>query len=163
MSAIRGKMTAVTDRFEELVQGHIGIVFRVVRTYCRQPEDQQDLAQEVKLQLWRAFPKYDEKRTFSTWMYRIALNTAISWNRRARMDSLPLDHATEAATPAATDDERALYHVIDGLDPLNRALLLLYLDDLSHAEIGEVLGLSAANVATKISRLKQRLREEHSQ
>ncbi len=155
-------MTAVSDRFEELIQAHVGIVFRVVRTYSRTLEDQQDLAQEIKVQLWRAFPNYDGSRAFSTWMYRIALNAAISWRRRARVEHVALDSVAAVAADAGGDDERALYLIIDGLDPLNRALLLLYLDDLSHAEIGDVLGLSAANVATKISRLKQRLRNENA-
>ncbi len=161
MNAISGKMTTVTDRFEELLQGHIGIVLRVVRTYCRHTDDQQDLAQDIKLQLWRAFPKYDESRPFSTWMYRIALNTAISWNRRPGRSNLALDDVPEAAADPANEDLRALHHIIDGLDPMNRALMLLVLEDLSHAEIGEILGISPANVATKVSRLKQRLRDQH--
>ena len=136
---------------------------RVVRTYCRHRDDQQDLAQEIRVELWRAFPKYDESRSFSTWMYRIALNVAISWTRRTAVrhrHTTPLtDAGAEPATSAPTEEIQTLYRLIDGLDPLNRALLLLYLEDLSHAEIGEVLGITPNNVAVKLGRLKQRLRD----
>lgn len=154
-------MNTKSNRFEALLESHRGIVFRVVRTYCRHPEDAQDLAQEIRVQLWRAFGKYDERRPFSTWMYRIALNVAISWNRAARRPdrrAVGLDEIAEHPAPEP-DGQRALYELIDGLDPMNRALLLLVLDDLSHAEIGEVLGLTPGHVATKISRLRQRLRD----
>lgn len=151
-------------RFESLLEGNLGILFKVVRTYSRQPDDQLDLAQEIKLQLWSAFQKYDEKRLFSTWMYRIALNTAISWTRRTTLrdrHSAPYEEARDRAVPVEqTDEQRILDQLIDGLDRMNRALLLLYLDDLSHAEIGEILGLTPGNVATKLSRIKEQLRQQ---
>lgn len=151
-------------RFEALLASHSGIVFRVVRTYCRHPEDQQDLAQEIKLQLWTAFAKYDESRSFSTWMYRISLNAAISWTRRTSIRSKHTADFAEvdeqSVSPEFDAEQQVLYQLIDGLDPMNRAVLLLYLDDFSNAEIGDVLGITAINAATKISRLKQRLREQ---
>ncbi len=153
-------------RFEALLESHAGVLFKVVRMFGRRPEDQQDLAQEIRLQLWRAFGKYEEGRSFSTWMYRVALNTAISWQRQtgARIrDLVPLDDATTSSAPPADVEVQALYQLVGGLDPMNRALLLLYLEDLSHAEIGEVLGITAINVATKLSRLRQRLRQEASE
>lgn len=151
-----------STRFVALLESHRGIVFRVVRTYCRHSDDGQDLAQEIRLQLWRAFGKYDERRAFSTWMYRIALNVAISWSRGVRRDlpTVGLEDVADRAVAEVDDDARVLYSLIEGLDPMNRALLLLVLDDLSHAEIGEIMGISAGNVATKVSRLKQRLRQE---
>jgi RNA polymerase sigma factor (sigma-70 family) len=150
------------EKFETLLASHSGIVFRVMHAYCRQPEDRQDLAQEIKLQLWSAFPKYDERRTFSTWMYRIALNVAISWTRQASARIRPTvaldDIEARAVAPEPNEDVQTLYRLIDELDSMNRALLLLFLDDLSYAEIGEVLGITPSNVATKVSRLKDRLR-----
>jgi RNA polymerase sigma-70 factor (ECF subfamily) len=120
------------------------------------------------MQLWRAFPSYDEKRVFSTWMYRIALNVAISLARktgRVRRLITPLENSDvgSIAGPARPEpDERidALYRALRGLDPFNRALMMLYLDERSYTEIADVLGISETNVATKISRLKQRLRSE---
>jgi len=156
-------MATKQERFEALLAEHAGVVFRVARTYAHHPEDLQDLAQEIRVQLWRGFPKYDARRPFATWMYRIALNVAISWRRKAShlsRRSLALDDVPDLATSTDFGDEaRVANRILEELDPLNRALLLLYLEDLSYAEIGEVLGITPNNVATKISRLKDRFRK----
>ena len=156
--------------FEVLLQTHRAIVFKIVNTYCWQPEDRADLAQEIATQLWRAWPRYDSSRTFTTWMYRIALNVAISFVRREvqrRKVSVPLDedlHDTAAvvslADPGFEDRVGDLQHFIERQSPLDRALLLLYLEDKSQREIAEILGLTQTNVSTKIGRLKQRIRSE---
>lgn len=155
-------------RFTELLQEHRGIVFRIAAIYARGTEDRRDLEQEICTQLWRSFGRYDAARAkFSTWMYRIALNVAISQarrRRRARPERFePLEDRhleTIAGEPEREPDERlrALYAFVDELDPLNRALVLLYLDECSYAEIAEVLGISETNVATKLGRIKQQLR-----
>lgn len=158
------------DRFGELLEQHHRIVFKVAGSYARLAADRADLAQEIRAQLWRAFPGYDESRSFPTWMYRIALNVAISHLRDAeRRDrhSLPLDEsAHEAALVGGIDEPdervRALEDFMARLDPLNRALLLLVLEERGYREIAEILGLSETNVATRISRLKQRIRNETS-
>lgn len=158
----------VEERFGELLERHRGILFKVANTYCRNPADREDLAQEIATQLWRAFPKFDRKRTFSTWMYRIALNVAISFARSSSLrgrHTVPLDETHDIADPNSRDAEgdeqiKLLYGFINRLDDLNRALLLLYLDEYSYRDIGEVLGITETNVATKISRLKQRFGRE---
>jgi RNA polymerase sigma factor (sigma-70 family) len=159
-------------RFAALLDAHRGIVFKVANSYGRTPEDRQDLAQEIAAQAWRGFSGYDPARAFSTWLYRIALNVAISSARSAgaRNSTEPLDEAHESHEGFAVADDsdrhdhdrriRALYAVIDRQPPLDRALLLLWLDERSQREIGDVLGLSESNVATKLNRLKQRLREQ---
>jgi len=155
-------------RFAELLERHRGIVFKVAATYCRNPADREDVAQEIVTQLWRAFPKFEPARSFSTWMYRIALNVAISFVRtnsvRVRHTvALDESHDVEGSNGGTTeDDERTklLYELIDGLDALNRALLLLYLDERSYRDIAAILGITETNVATKISRLKQRFARE---
>jgi RNA polymerase sigma factor (sigma-70 family) len=150
-----------------LLNEHRKIVYKVAATYCASTEDRRDLAQEICAQLWRAFPKYDASRRFSTWMYRIALNVAISYLRRTgedarntqTLDEAWLDQAS-AAAPEEPDDRIALLRrFIAGLDDFNRALLLLYLDDHSYREIAEVLGVTETNVGTKLNRLKQRIRD----
>jgi RNA polymerase sigma factor (sigma-70 family) len=154
-------------QFRELLERHRGIVFKVASTYCRDPHDRADLVQEISTQLWRAFPRYDGVRTFSTWMYRIALNVAISFRRSdghherhlVAFDT-QLHDVAATGTEDSDDRVRALYRFIDALDPLNRALLLLYLEERSYREIAEILGLTETNVATKIARLKQRLRND---
>ena len=154
--------------FETLLQEHRGIVLKVAATYARDLDDRADLAQEIAAQLWRAWPGYDPARRFSTWMYRIALNVAISHLRQAgRRDRhlVPLDEERhDVADASAADHEaneriRMLHRFIATLDPLNRALLLLYLEQHSSREIAEVLGIGESNVTTRISRLKRRIRD----
>ena len=156
--------------FETLLQRHSSIVFKVANSYARLPEDRADLAQEIAVQLWRAWPKYDLARSFSTWMYRVALNVAISHVReqalRRRHDAVPLDDELhDIADAGAADHEREqhirlLQRFIQRQPPLDRALLLLYLDDRPQREIAEILGIGESNVSTKIGRLKQRIRNE---
>ena len=154
--------------FDALLQRHRGIVLKVANTYARGAEDRADLAQEIAIQLWRAWPGYDPARSATTWMYRIALNTGISCLRREGLrqrHSVPLDESLhDVADERGHDHEtgerlRILQRFIDTLEPLNRALLVLYLEERSTREIAEVLGLGESNVTTKISRLKQRIRD----
>ncbi len=156
------------ESFAALLERHRGIVFKVAATYAHDADDRADLAQEIAAQLWRAYPRYDPERTFSTWMYRIALNVAISFvrgdSRRGR-ESVPLDDdlhdmAGEGADHEKEQQIRALHRFIAQLPPLDRALMLLYLEDRSGREIAEVLGISESNVTTKLGRLKQRIRSE---
>ena len=163
-------MTAqLQQRFESLLHEHRRIVFKVAGLYSRSTADRDDLMQEISAQLWRSFAGYDEARAkFSTWMYRIALNVAISqarrerWSEADRFEPLELHHleTVGGGEPIAEKDERlpALYAFIGQLDPLNRALILLYLEDRHYAEIADVLGISETNVATKINRIRQKLR-----
>ena len=156
--------------FGTLLQRHAGIVFKVANTYARLPEDRADLAQEIAAQLWRAWPKYDPARSASTWMYRVALNVAISHVReqsvRNRHDAVSLDETLhDMADASATDHEgeehlRLLQAFIARQPPLDRALLLLYLEERPQREIAEILGITESNVSTKIGRLKQRIRDE---
>jgi RNA polymerase sigma-70 factor (ECF subfamily) len=160
-----------SQQFQELLERHRGILFKVANTYCRDPHDRADLAQEIATQAWRSFASYDSTRVFSTWMYRVALNVAISFRRNSgqheqhtvAFDADLHDHAAENTDVENDDRVRALYRCIDALDPLNRALLILYLDERSQREIAEILGISETNVATKIGRLKERLRNDMSE
>lgn len=174
MGCITGNTDDMTSRshqrqFEILLHEHRGIVFKVASVYAVSAADRDDLAQEICVQLWRSFGHYDERRAkFSTWMYRIALNVAISQLRRRKtsldsrvepLDEHHLDSIGGGQVIAETDERlAAMYACIGQLDPLHRALILLYLEDRSYAEIADVLGISETNVATKINRIKQKLR-----
>jgi RNA polymerase sigma-70 factor (ECF subfamily) len=158
------------DRFVQLLDEHQGILQKVARTYAWNDADRQELAQEMALQLWRSFGRYDERHRFSTWMYRVALNVAISFvrteTRRARRavpagDSADLILARTAAPEPATDgDLRLLDEFIRKLDGLDRALVLLHLDGQSYDAIAGILGISETNVGTKLGRIKQRIRRD---
>ena len=170
MPALAETMTTARDEqetFTVLLEQHAGIIRKVAFSYAQTFADRQDLAQEITLQLWRSYPRYASGRPFSTWMYRIALNVAISSLRRHShpgRQTVPLEEneiAQEKSGDAETDERVALLQkVIAALPPLDRGLMLLYLDEHSYREIGAVLGLSETNVATKLQRLKQRVREE---
>jgi len=155
--------------FGALLHEHRAIVFKVANTYCWRPEDRADLGQEIAVQLWRAWPRYDSSRTFTTWMYRIALNVAISYVRKEvqqREITVPLEEelhdraGASAADPVIEERLHRLQQFMERQAPLDRALLLLYLEDRSQKEIGDILGITPTNVSTKISRLKQKIRAE---
>ena len=160
------------DRFLALLDEHKKILFKVANGYCRNAADREDLIQEMVVQLWRSFDRYDEHFRFSTWMYRVALNVAISFHRsasrRPQETVLAGEALLEIADPAsfasdADTDLEQLQALLQRLDELDRALILLYLDGHRHDTIAEILGLSESNVGTKINRIKQRLRREAAQ
>jgi RNA polymerase sigma factor (sigma-70 family) len=152
--------------FEALLQTHRKIVFKVAAIYARGEEDRRDLAQDILLQVWRSFGGYDPARPFSTWMYRVALNVGLSHARRQCERLQPLEatliDTLGGGTPIDEPDERLaqLARAIETLEPLDRALILLYLDEQPYAEIAAVLGIGESNVGTRIARLKQRLRRD---
>lgn len=154
------------ERFTRLIHDHAGILRKVAAAYARDPDDRADLTQDMLANLWAAWPRYDASRPFATWMYRVAFNVALShvrsaYRERRVMTPLNADHDTIAATDV--DHEKgaalnALHAAISHFDPLNRAVLLLYLDDRSHREIGEIVGIRESNVGTRIDRIKRQLR-----
>lgn len=158
------------DRFVRLIDEHRKILHKVAGTYAWNAADLQELVQEMALQLWSSFDRYDERYKFSTWMYRVALNVAISFvrteTRRARTivaadgSTASILERAAAPEPAADDDLRVLDGFIRKLDELDRALVLLYLDGHRHDTIAEILGISETNVGTKIGRIKQRIRRD---
>lgn len=152
------------DRFLALLDEHKGIVHKVANVYCRRPEDRPDLEQEIVIQLFRSFSSFDGRSRFSTWMYRVAMNVAISYyrsERRATGPTVPLEGSgiEVLATPEPPDEVRRLRGFIGQLDELNRALIVLFLEGHSQEEMAEITGLTLTNVATKISRIKDKLRQ----
>jgi len=145
-----------------LLQRHQGLIRKIASAYCRRASDRDDVVQEIQVQLWRSHDRFDGRGAESTWVYRLALNVAISFHRRERRHQErrdPLLHDPAAREPAAPDDKvQHLLACIEDLGPLDKALVLLYLDAQDHATMAQVLGLSLANVATKLHRIKARLR-----
>lgn len=168
MSEIASTPQPKQERFLSRLDQHRKILFKVANAYARTPSDREDLVQEITVQLWRAFDRYDERYPFSTWVYRVALNVAISFYRRearrrqhfVAAEQALLERIEEGTESSESDaDLRLLGRFLAGLGELDRALLLLYLDGNPHREMAEILGISETNVATKIGRLKQRLRD----
>ena len=160
----------IPAKFEDLLTQHGGIIRKVAFAYARNESDRRDLMQDILLQLWKAYPRYSPERPFSTWMYRIALNVSISFlrkNTRAWRDTVQFDESEHdlgthehSSTPEMEERMSMLRDVITKCPPLDRALLLLYLDDRSYREMAAVLGLTETNIATKLNRLKERLRQK---
>jgi RNA polymerase sigma-70 factor (ECF subfamily) len=153
------------QRFQSLIEEHRRIIFKVCFSYCRNPNDRDDLAQDMLVELWRAFPGYNPAFRFSTWMYRIALNVAISFHRRESVRTrhifpgeMAIEILPDQSSPA--EEWQPVFDWIQRLDALNKALMLLYLDGNSYQEIAVVLGITETNVATKINRIKQSMRKE---
>lgn len=163
------RLPITDDQFSALIDEHKGIIYKIANSYCRNAEDRKDLIQEIVVHLWKSHDRYDERFKLSTWIYRIALNVAISAYRREkkRGDRVsPLEEIIiePAAEPEQSDPRIATLHrIIDQLDELNRALMILYLDDNSYRDIAGILGLTETNVATKINRLKLKIKEQFNQ
>ena len=161
------RQPAPESRFEEpflaLLNAHQGVIHRISLTYATGRVDRQDLFQEIVYQLWRSYPSYRRESSPITWLYRVALNTALTAaRRRARRPRLvPLEAAPEpAAPPAQVQDPEAaaLHRAIGRLEEIERALLMCYLEDLSYARIGEILGISESNVGVRLTRIRTKLR-----
>lgn len=158
------------DNFVSIIKNNQNLIFKICYTYCSAPEDRKDLQQEILIQLWNSFGKFDGSVKISTWIYRIALNTAISFyrkDRRHKQNTVAADNSVivlPEADPNSEENEKItlLYHFIERLNELDKALILTYLDDNSYKEIAQILGITETNVATKISRIKKNLREQFS-
>ena len=153
--------------FHAWVGQHLALMARVARSYADTEDDCQELIQEILLQVWLSIPRFERKAKPSTWIYRVALNTALAWQRRnvrQRRQFRPLVWAMDVAT---SETEQAhqwerierLYTAIRRLPKADAALVLLYLDHLSYREIAEILGISEVNVGVKLNRVRKALAE----
>ena len=156
--------------FTEIIEQHKGILFKVARVYCPNENDRQDLIQEMMIQVWQSIHKYNGQFKISTWLYRISLNVAISFYRknttRANRFTVLNELTTEILTENKAETEQQLNlleQFISELKELDKALILLYLEDKTHTEIAEIVGLSVSNVGTKVGRIKEKLKTRFSQ
>jgi RNA polymerase sigma-70 factor (ECF subfamily) len=155
----------VYQAFVDLVYEHQGILHRICSIYAPTYEDREDLYQDILMQSWKSFASFNGQSKFSTWLYRVALNTALL---RQRKDSARRQLACQGGEDVdIAVDERSdrdpdvelLYQCIQELPPLNRAIVFLYLERHTYEEIAEITGLTRANVSVRLVRIKERLRE----
>ncbi len=158
------------QRFRQFLADHANIMWKVVRAFAATREDQEDLLQETALQLWRSLPAFRGESKESTWIYRVAFNTALVWRRgekrrHAKLEKLfELNGALEisAEHPTPTRDEemvKQLYTAIRQLPKLDASLALMHLDGLSYREMSDVLGITESNVGVKLNRIRKQLAE----
>ncbi len=158
------------DKFIAVIEDNQNLIYKICYSYCSNPEDIKDLQQEILIQLWNSFSKFDGRVKISTWIYRIALYTAISFyrkdckqnNNKVALDTSSIPLATSELDSDFKENIEMLYQLIECLNDLDKALILLYLDDISYKGIADILGISETNVATKINRIKKKLKKRFS-
>lgn len=150
--------------FVKMINEHRGIIYKVCNLYCLEREYKKDLFQEIVLQLWKSFPSFRNESQRSTWMYRVALNTAITIFRkesRAPERRSISDAEFEIPDMDTFEDQHEqmglLKQAIDTLTPIEKAIILLYLEEKSYEEISEIIGISKTNTGVKINRIKIKL------
>jgi RNA polymerase sigma factor (sigma-70 family) len=159
-----------SEEFLQLLLTNKRIIYKICHAYCNNRNDHDDLAQEIAYQLWKSKDNFNPDYVFTTWMYRIALNVAISFYRKEKKSPVKTvisDHLLEIEEDrddAHEKDSRInrLQQIINELKELERALMILYLEEKSYKEIAEILGITETNVATRISRVKAQLKQKLS-
>ncbi len=150
--------------FDEWLSQHQGVLFKVVHAYAFTPHDRDDLFQEIITQMWNSIPRFRGDAAVTTWLYRVALNSALAWSRRerrhrARTESLEMNESALRETSRTRDPRLAwLYEQIAQLDHVDRSLTLLLLDGFSYREIAVTLGISENYVGVKINRIRSHLK-----
>ena len=152
--------------FVSLLEENQNIVHKICRLYTQSEAEHKDLFQEISIQLWRSFDRFEGKSKFTTWMYRVGLNTAITLYRKnkKRLDTNPLNDEIsrielDQYDPVVDEQLNWLYQTIEGFSEIDKALVLLYLEDKRYDEIAQTLGISAVNARVKMNRIKQRLKK----
>lgn len=153
------------EEFVSEINKNLGIAHKVCRLYFTDPDEREDVLQEMMYQLWRSYPGFNRRSKFSTWMYSVCLNTALTYvrkNRKHRNETLSLTH-DQIADQSPGNQEAAiamLHEAITTLSPLNKAIILLYLEDMSYDDIATVTGLTKSNVSVRLVRIKRELETE---
>lgn len=154
------------EKFVQVIRENEGIIYKVSSIYAQAREDRLDLYQEIVLQLWKAWKKYRGEAKVSTWMYRVAMNTGITYIRKQKKRAKQVElnaqllNQGENFDPALEERMNLLYRHIESLGKLDKGLILLYLEDRNYEEIAEITGLSKSNVGTRLSRIKQKLKNQ---
>ncbi|MEP6711342.1 MAG: sigma-70 family RNA polymerase sigma factor [Ferruginibacter sp.] len=153
--------------FLQLIEDNMRIIFKISNSYCQNKNDREDLVQEIIYQLWKSAHSFNAAYKFSTWMYRIALNVAISFYRKEKKASaiIPFEYVVDIEdkpdeNKQTEENINLLQKFISELKELDKALMILYLETRPYTEIAEILGITETNVATKISRIKNNLKEK---
>ncbi len=158
------------EEFIKQVEEHKLIIYKICNSYCKNQHARDDLAQEISYQLWRSYNQFTGNVKFSTWMYRVALNVAITFYRKTKTgESIIQLSEPDIETEDKRDDKaelekniNTLQQFINELKELDKALMILYLEEKSYSEIAEILGITETNVATRISRVKDKLKQKFS-
>ena len=155
----------IDNIFIQQITDNQKIIHKICHVYCANSEDRQDLFQEVLLNAWRSYSKFSHLSKFSTWLYKVALNTALMHQRntqkKEKITWLNLEHLQQKAIePDSQNDQiQRLYQAIAHLDEHEKSIVILYLDALSYKEIAEIVGITENNLGVKLNRIKQKLKQ----
>ncbi len=153
--------SAKEKQFEELVKQYKRTIYSVCYMFSRDNEEINDLFQEILVRLWLGFGQFEQRSSVNTWVYRIALNTAINSDKRAkrRPQTVPLSTDIDPYDPqeSSLEQVRQLYALINQLDVMDRGLVLLWLEGIGYDEIAAIMGITVANVGIKLHRIKEKL------
>jgi RNA polymerase sigma factor (sigma-70 family) len=151
----------LSKEFSDQLVNHLGILHKICRTYKKDPDDRDDLFQEIIYNAWKSYPKFERRSKFSTWLYRVALNTALYQNRKDRFFGKTIDVQLvhNLAVEVNDDNTDLLWLAINKLDELEKSIVVLYLDELPYKEISEITGLSENNIAVKLTRIKTKMKK----
>lgn len=147
------------------IDSHKGILYKVSKMYMDNPDDQQDLFQEIVCQVWKVYDSFKGESQFSTWMYRVAINTAIVFlkkeKRKVDRYDIPSENIREEESEAVLKETQLdhFYRAVQKLDKIDKAIMFYQLEGFSHREIGENLGISEGNARVKLNRAKEKLKE----
>jgi len=158
------------EEFLKQLEEHKLIIYKICNSYCKNQYDRADLAQEITYQLWRSYDQFNGNVKFSTWMYRVALNVAITFYRKTKTSEAVIQLTEPDKEPEDKKEDKAeleknintLQQFINELKELDKALMILYLEEKTYNEIAEILGITETNVATRISRVKDKLKQKFS-
>ena len=152
------------EAFTELIKENEGLIYKIARIYTNTKADQDDLFQEIVIQIWKAFGKFRHEAQVSTWVYRIAMNTAISGLRKRKKHIINTSLSqvnlvySEIKSNQVDDQLDFIYKCIGELNHLEKGIILLYLENKSYNQIAETMGMSESNVGTRISRIRQKIK-----
>lgn len=156
------------ETFIKAIKGNEGSIYKIASVYTNDTEDRADLVQEIIYQLWKSFDTFNQKSGLSTWMYRVALNVAI-YHLKAAKRRVPTVSINEqllnfSEIDKSDEEERwkLLKHYVGNLNLLDKGIVILYLEEKSYEEIAEIVGISVSNVGTKLSRIKEKLKQQIS-
>ncbi|ROI00107.1 RNA polymerase sigma factor [Chryseobacterium daecheongense] len=159
-------MTSSEQDFLEKIEKHKGIIFKISKMYMHEKDDRDDLFQEINYQVWKAYPSFRGESEFSTWLYRIALNTAIIFLKSEKKRSFIANEdfsnykiVQEEYNLEKEEKLSAMYHAIHQLNPIDKAFIFYYLEDFSGKQIAEQMGISEGNVRVKMNRAKNKLKD----
>lgn len=158
--------TRLKEKFLDILGENVGIILKIARAYTLNITDKEDLINDIVLELWKSYGRFNGDSKVSTWIYRVALNTSMNYKRKREKDKLffpddlnQFENQHLINDPPDSSNTEILYQCIDELNQLNKAIILLYLDGNSHDEISEITGISKTNVGTRISRIKEQIKD----